>query len=85
MKRRDSIIFLTVVAVLVSVLLVWGLHGNLTDLVTQCLGPGLQMGKPPVSSSYEKGVRSGMLLMMGAVALMAGGVLWSLVNYKEKQ
>lgn len=71
--------FLTVILVLLSS----AFHSNLMGMPVRQTGSGFSIDKPNESPFAGNNMKPGALLVVGITALMAGGVLWSVVNYKE--
>ena len=56
---------------------------NSYDKHVQIMSSSFQLEKPDKPTSFKGEAKPESLLVLGATALMAVGVLWSILNYKE--
>jgi hypothetical protein len=57
---------------------------NQAGMTIRCIGASLLMEKPAKASVNKCEEDSDSLLVLGAAALMGGGVLWTVVNYRKE-
>lgn len=75
-----SLGFLTVILVLIFS----PFHSNLMGMPDRQTGSGFHIEELNESSFAGGDMKPTTLLVLGITALMAGGILWSVVNYKGR-
>jgi hypothetical protein len=76
-------VFLSFLTILL-VLIISAFHSNLAGMPDRQTGSGFHIEELNESSFTGDDMKPAALLVLGITALMAGGVLWSVVNYKGR-
>ena len=80
--RYHIVVFLSFLTIIL-VLIFSAFHFNYMGMPDQQTGSGFRIETLHESSFAGNDMKPASLLVVGITALMAGGVLWSVVNYKE--
>ncbi|HVN72021.1 MAG TPA: hypothetical protein VMU10_08370 [Desulfomonilia bacterium] len=84
MKTQYHYALLVILTVLVFALIFLSFQFNWIDPAAQSVVSSLHHEIPGRINSSRVGMKPGVLLVLGVTALMAGGILWSIVNYKKE-
>jgi len=83
MKPRCHYVLLVISTILVFALIFLSFQFNWIDQAAQCVVTNPHQEESSRITGSKNGIKPEVLLILGAAALMAGGVLWSFVNYKK--
>ncbi len=83
MNSRYRIILLLASMAIILALMFSACQFNSSNRHAQIMSSIFQLEKPGKPIFFKGEAKPEALLVLGATVLMAGGVLWSILNYKE--
>lgn len=83
MNSRYRIILLLTSMTIILALMFSACQVNSSNRHVQIMSSSFQLDKPGKPILFKGEAKPEALLVLGATALMAVGVLWSILNYKE--